>query len=163
MIPSALICYDARQARVTLTSVAESIAQGTEWQTSCIEWEGFGIVIPQLLVRTPIPFLIQIDDDPAWVPAENMEFAKWPTLLAEESDLFKRLSKCEARLAILSTSSGTVIATERSITISALGCAIDPQEPNVSEVLRLVAARIDGLIYDCVHGGLHSAATFGKA
>ena len=163
MISSAHICYDTRQVRVTLSSLAEIIAQSTDWQTSYTKWEGCGIVIPQLLVHTPIPFLFQIEDDPEWVPAENMEFGKSPHVLTEESDLFKHLSRCDARLAIQPNNGGTVIADGRSITVSALGGAVDPQAPEVSEVLRLVASKIDGLIHDCVHGGLHRVASFGNA
>lgn len=118
-----------------------------------MEWSGFGIVIPQLLVHTPIPFLIQIEDDPGWVQEENLEFGEWAGL-SRDSEIFGHLTECDARLAIQSTTPDQVFCDGRSITVSTLGTAVDPKEPEIATVLEIVGRKINGLLNDCVNGGL---------
>lgn len=153
MTSSAHICYDSRLHAVTLQTVAEVISAETQWRVVDTEWRGFGVVIPQLLVLTPIPFLIQIENDPTWVPQENLEFGEWAGL-SKDSAVFAQLEKCDARLAIQSTQPDQVTIGEESLVVSTLGTAIDPRNPEIAAVLAVVGRKINGLLNDCVNDGL---------
>lgn len=152
MTSSAHICYDSRLHSITLQTVAEFILAETRWRVEDAEWRGFGLVVPQLLVLTPVPFLIQIENDPAWVPQENLEFGEWAGL-SRGSAIFSQLEKCDARLAIQSAQLDQVIIREKSLVISTLGTAVDPKNPEISAVLAIVGRNINGLLNDCVNGG----------
>lgn len=77
MTNSAHICYNSKRFGLTLSDIAKHLRENSSWHVSVTEWSGYGIVVPQLLVQTPIPFLIQIEDDPDWVPGEIQEIIEW--------------------------------------------------------------------------------------
>lgn len=153
MSSSAHIFYDSSLHTVTLQTVAEVISAETRWRVEIAEWRGSGLVIPQLLVLTAIPFLIQIENDPTWVPQENLEFGEWAGL-SKNSAVFAQLGKCDARLAIQSTQPDQVTIGEGSLVVSTLGTAVDPSNPAIAAVLAVVGRKINGLLNDCVNGGL---------
>jgi hypothetical protein len=47
-----------------------------------------------VLVHTPIPFLIQIENDPDWAPEEIREVIKWEP----DSEVARKIAECDARL-----------------------------------------------------------------
>jgi len=149
MISSAHICYESSKNNVELKSVAVLIEQNTSWKTILTEWSDCGIVIPQLIVLTPTPFVIQIEDDPEWVPVENKEFTEWAGL-SEEDELYLKLSRCDARLAIQSTAPGQTILTGKEIIAFAFDYAVDPKNGEISNVLAIVGKEISGVLNDCV-------------
>lgn len=153
MSSSAHICYDSRLHPVTLQDISEVILAETRWRVTNTEWREFGEVIPQLLVLTPVPFIIQIENDPEWVPQENFEFGEWAGI-SKESAIFSQLKKCDARLAIQSTESDQLISGEDALFALALGEAVDPSVPEIAAVLSVVGREINGLLNDCVNGGL---------
>ena len=108
MVSSAYICYDSRLHAVNLKFIAELIESETQWPVSNTEWKGFGLVIPQWLAHTPIPFLIQLENDPAWVLQENLEFGERAGL-SKDNEIFTQLAKCDARLAIQSKTPDQVV------------------------------------------------------
>ena len=150
MISSAHICYESSKNNVELQSVALLIEKNTSWKTVPTEWSDCGIVIPQLIVLTPTPFVIQIENDPEWVPEENKEFAEWAGL-SEEDELYLKLSRCDARLAIQSTAPDQTILTGKEIIAFAFGDAVDPKNDDISIVLTIVGKEISGVLNDCVN------------
>ena len=150
MISSAHICYESSKNNVELKSVAVLIEHNTSWKTIPTEWSDCGIVIPQLVVLTPTPFVIQIENDPEWVSVENKEFAEWAGL-SEEDELYLKLSRCDARLAIQSTAPDQTILTGKEIIAFAFGGAVDPKNGDISNVLAIVGKEISGVLNDCVN------------
>ncbi len=150
MITSAHICYESAGTHIDLASLADLIETRTTFKVVKTEWRGFGQVVPQLMVLTSTPFLVQIEDDPSWVPDENREFAEWAGL-SEDSELYLKLSRCDARLAIQSTDQDQVAITNESITVFSFGCAVDPKDHEISNVLKLIGKNISGILNDCVN------------
>lgn len=111
------------------------------------------MVIPQLLVLTPVPFLIQIENDPTWVLQENFEFGELADLSRDRA-VYSQLGKCDARLAIQSTQPDQLTVGEESLVVSTFGIAVDPKNPEISAVLAVVGRKINGLLNDYVNGGL---------
>jgi hypothetical protein len=153
MTSSAHICYNSKRFGLTLPDIAKHLRENSSWHVTVTEWSGYGIVVPQLLVQTPIPFLIQIEDDPDWVPGEIQEIIEWEGL-DPNSEIAQRIAQCNARLAIQSTTPDQVINDGSSITVSTLGTAIDPSEFEISDVLSVLCRKIEGVIHDCVNGGV---------
>ena len=150
MISSAHICYESSRTNVELQSIAALIEQNTSWKTVPTEWSDCGIIIPQLIVLTPTPFIIQIENDPEWVPGENKEFAEWAGL-TEEDKLYIKLSRCDARLAIQSTAPDQIVLTGKEIIALSFGGAVDPRNSDISNVLAIVGKEISGVLNDCVN------------
>ncbi|MDF3845136.1 hypothetical protein P3W55_25790 [Pseudomonas citronellolis] len=153
MTSSAHICYNSKRFSLTLSDIAKHLRENSSWHVSVTEWSGYGTVVPQLLVQTPIPFLIQIEDDPDWVPGEIQEIIEWEDL-DPNSDIAQRIAQCDARLAVQSTTTDQVINDGSSITVSTLGTAIDPSNFEISDVLIVLCRKIEGVIHDCVNGGV---------
>jgi hypothetical protein len=153
MISSAHICYNSKQLGLSLPFLAEYLRESLSWRASMTQWSGYGIVVPQLLVHTPIPFLIQIESDPDWVPEEIREIIEWENL-DSESEIARRIMECDARLAIQTTVPDQVISDGISINVSTLGMAVDPSDPNIFEVLTLLGRKVNGVIQDTVNGGV---------
>ena len=151
MISSAHICFNSKQLDLSMQFLAEYLRESLSWRVSVTQWSGYGVVVPQLLVHTPIPFLIQIENDPDWVPEEIREIIEWESL-APESEVARKIGECDARLAIHTTAPDQVIGDGMSITVSALGTAVDPSDPNILEVLTLLGRMVNGVIYDAVNG-----------
>lgn len=150
---SAHVCYDSKLNNVSLELLAQLVKKETSWNVTQTQWRGLGMTIPQLLVHTSIPFLIQIEDDPEWVPEENKEFGKWAKL-DEDSPLSKKLAKSNARLAIQATTSNKINIDGKTIKIEASGTAVDPKNPEIAKVLAIICSQIDGVISDAVNGGV---------
>lgn len=151
MISSALIFYDSRQCTIDLQFIAKVIESETQWRVSHTEWKGFGLIIPQVLVHTSIPFVIQIEDDPEWVPESNLECAEMAGL-SKNSEIFVHLTQCDARLAIQSAMPDQVIDDGTSLTVVTLGDAVDPKDPEIETVLLTLGRKMNGLLEDCVNG-----------
>lgn len=151
MISSAHICFNSKQLVLSITSLAEYLRESLSWRVSVTQWSGNGIVVPQLLVHTPIPFLIQIENDPDWVPEEIREIIEWENL-GPESEVARKIGECDARLAIQTTAPDQVTSDGMSITASTLGMAVDPSDPNILEVLTFLGRKVNGVIYDAVNG-----------
>ncbi len=153
MTSSAHICYNSKHTGLTLSDVAKHLRENASWHVSVTEWSGYGMVIPQLLVHTPVPFLIQIEDNPDWVPGEIQEIIEWENL-DQNAEIAQKIAQCDARLAIQSTTPDQVISDGSSITVSTLGVAIDPCDPDISAVLVMLCRQLEGVIHDCVNGGV---------
>ena len=153
MISSAHICYESTEVHVELGSISEQVENNTNWKTVFTEWSGFGVVVPQLMVLTPTPFIIQIEKDPEWVPEENREFAEWAGL-SEDNELYRKLSRCDARLAIQSITPDQVTTTGQEMFVFAFGDTVDPKSIEVSEVLKIIGKKISGVLHDCVNDEL---------
>ena len=150
MITSAHICYESSKNNLELQLLGTLIEKNTNWKTMPTEWSDCGIVIPQLIVLTPTPFIIQIENDPEWVPEENKEFAEWAGL-SEEDELFLKLSRCDARLAIQSTAPDQITFTGKEVIAFAFGGVVDPRNSEISNVLEIVGKEISGVLNDCVN------------
>ncbi|MFT0635828.1 hypothetical protein ACMFY5_27595 [Pseudomonas sihuiensis] len=150
MITSAHICYESSKTNLELQLLGTLIEQNTSWETMPTEWSDCGIVIPQLIVLTPIPFIIQIENDPDWVPEENKEFAEWAGL-SEEDELFLKLSRCDARLAIQSIAPDQITLTGKEIIAFVFGGVVDPRNSDISNVLAIIGKEISGVLNDCVN------------
>lgn len=74
--------------------------------------------------------------------------------LDPNSEIAQRIAQCDARLAIQSTTPDQVINDGSSITVSTLGTAIDPSDFEISDVLIVLCRKIEGVIHDCVNGGV---------
>lgn len=153
MTSSAHIFYNSKRVALTLADVARHLRENAPWHVSLTEWSDCGIVIPQLLVHTPTPFLIQIEDDPDWVPGEIQEIIGWENL-DPNGQTAQKIAQYDARLAIQSTTPDQVINDGSSITVSTLGAAINPCDADISDVLMLLCRKMDGAIHDCVNGGV---------
>jgi hypothetical protein len=99
----------------------------------------------------PIPFLIQIENDPEWLPEEMREIIVWKSL-DPDSEVARKIAECDARLSIQTTAPDQVINDGMSITVSTLGLAVDPSDPYILEVLTFLGRKVNGVIYDAVNG-----------
>ncbi len=117
------------------------------------EWRGYATVVPQLLIpTTPVSLTIQVENDPAYVPEEIAELARDTQAVLPEA-LQRRLSKCDTRLGIMSTSPAPPIETENAVAIVAQ-TNLDPEQPEVERLLLVLANITDGFVVDCVNGRL---------
>ena len=153
MISSAHICYESSEAHVELQSIAEHVESNTNWKTISTEWIDFGVVVPQLMILTLIPFIIQIENDPEWAPEESREFAEWAGL-SEDNELYLKLSRCDARLAIQSTTPDQTTLTGKEMIVFAFGGAVDPRNNEISNVLKIIGKKLSGVLNDCVNDEL---------
>jgi hypothetical protein len=152
MFSSANLCYDSTRYKLDLPRIAELLKDRTPWDITFTEWAGFGVVIPQLLVHSPVPFLIQIEDDTE-VQEEVQEIIEWEHL-DPDGDIARKLARCNARLGIQSTAPDQVSVNNGVLQISAIGGTVDPADVEITKVLQCLGREIEGILHDCVNGGL---------
>jgi len=153
MFPAAQIAFNADAFPVDLDSLSRIVSENCSIRVSRTEWKGYATVIPQILVHTTVPFTIQIDDDPEYVPDEIDE---WP----DEDDVhltqeeIAHLKLCRCRLDVMTTVAPPVIENDKSIAVIATGNDVDPREDETHKVLSTIAKELNGFIHDCVNGGV---------
>jgi hypothetical protein len=136
MLAAACIPYDPEERDFTLEDLREHLAASLPYECALTQWEGFSETIPQVWVATAVPLIIQIEDDPEYVPEEMAG-------LAEEAegvlagDWVQHLRRCTARLDVTEAEEET---------------QLDPTQPDVEAVLIEIARFVDGLVHDNVNG-----------
>ncbi len=153
MSASAQICYNSKKSKVNLQIVKDLIEKETEWKAVDVEWRGYGLVIPQILVCSPLPFTIQLEDDPEWVPEEIQEFGHMAKI-KESDEILEQLAECDAMLSISSIEQDQIIENSHSINVSTINTAINPSHPEVAKIIYIIGSSIDGILFDCVNGKL---------
>jgi len=136
MLAAACIPYDPEEQDFTLEDLREHLAANLPYECALTQWEGFSETIPQVRVATAVPLIIQIEDDPEYVPEELAGLAEEAEgVLAE--DWVQLLRRCTARL--------DVTEAEEEV-------QLDPTQPDVEAVLIEIARFVDGLVHDNVNG-----------
>lgn len=87
------------------------------------------------------------------MPDEIREMIEWENL-DSASEIARKIIECDARLAIQTTAPDQVISDGVSITVSTLGMAVDPSDPNILQVLTLLGRKVNGVIQDTINGGI---------
>lgn len=112
------------------------------------EWRLYDDVIPQLLVKTHIPFLIQIDDD-AIVAEEAVEVSEWHE--GEFPDaMLSKLKRSNTRFDVGAPEERVQIVDGPLVFLDAY--EINPSKPEIWSLLQLLARAVDGVLYDNVNG-----------
>jgi hypothetical protein len=136
MLAAACIPYDPEEQVFGLEDLRDHLAASLPYECALTEWEGFSGPVPQVRVATAVPLIVQIEDDPEFVPAEMAG-------LAEEAegvlagDWVQLLRRCTARLDVTEADEET---------------QLDPTQPDVEAVLVEIARFVDGLVHDNVNG-----------
>jgi hypothetical protein len=153
MIASALIAFDPTEHPVTLASIEAHLRQSLPFVCRPTQWVGHTVTIPQVRVETPVPLTIQIDANPEYVPEELNEWADE----AEESGvlpvaLIALLRRATARLDIQSAEHAGErhVASDHHVVLVAR-TDLDPQIPEVRQVLQCLAYLVQGPVLDCVN------------
>ena len=136
MLAAACIPYDPEEQGFTLEDLRDHLAANLPYECTLTRWEGFSETIPQVRVATAVPLIVQIEDDPEYVPEELAG-------LAEEAegvlsgDWVQTIRRCTARLDVTEADEET---------------RLDPTQPDVEAVLIEIARFVDGLVHDNVNG-----------
>lgn len=136
MLAAATIPYDPEEQDFALEDLREHLAANLPYECALTEWEGFSGTVPQVRVATEVPLIIQIEDDPDYVPEEMAGLADEAEGVLSE-DWVELLRRCTARL--------DVMEAEEDI-------QLDPTQPDVEAVLVEIARFVDGLVHDNVNG-----------
>src|SRR3954453_12584791 len=136
MLAAACIPYDPEEQDFTLADLREHLAANLPFECTLTEWQGFSETIPQVRVATAVPLIIQIEDDPEYVPEELASLAEEAEGVLS-SDWVQLLHRCRARL--------DVMEAEEDV-------QLDPTQPDVEAVLIEIARFVDGLVHDNVNG-----------
>jgi hypothetical protein len=136
MLAAACIPYDPEEQDFTLEDLRDHLATSLPYECALTRWQGFSETIPQVRVATAVPLIIQIEDDPEYVPEEMAGLAEEAEgVLAE--DWVQHLRRCTARLDVTEADEET---------------ELDPTQPDVEAVLVEIARFVDGLVHDNVNG-----------
>jgi hypothetical protein len=136
MLAAACIPYDPEEHDFTLEDLRDHLAANLPYECALTQWEGFSETVPQVRVATGVPLIIQIEDDPEYVPEEMAGLAEEAEgVLAE--DWVQLLRRCTARLDVTEADEET---------------QLDPTQPDVEAVLIEIARFVDGLVHDNVNG-----------
>jgi hypothetical protein len=136
MLAAATIPYDPEELDLTLEDLREHLAANLPYECTLTEWEGFTMTIPQVRVATAVPLVIQIADDPKYVPEDLAGLADEAEGVLS-GDWVQLLRRCRARL--------DVMEAEEDL-------QLDPIQPDVEAVLIEIARFVDGLVHDNVNG-----------
>jgi hypothetical protein len=136
MLAAATIPYDPEERDFTLQDLLEHLAANLPFECTLTEWQGFSETIPQVRVATAVPLVIQIEDDPDYVPEELAGLADEAEGVLSD-DWVQTLRRCTARL--------DVMEAEEEI-------RLDPTQPDVEAVLVEIARFMDSLVRDDVNG-----------
>lgn len=136
MLATATIPYDPEEQDFTLEDLREHLAANLPFECTLTRWQGFSETIPQVRVATAIPLIIQIEDDPDYVPEELAGLADEAEGVLSE-DWIQTLRRCTARLDVMEAHEET---------------QLDPTQPDVEAVLIEIARFVDGLVHDNVNG-----------
>ncbi len=136
MLAAATIPYDPEEQDFTLQDLRDHLAANLPYECSLTEWQGFSETIPQMRVATAVPLIIQIEDDPEYVPEELAGLADEAEGLLSE-DWIELLRRCTARLDVMEADEET---------------RLDPTQPDVEAVLIEIARFVDGIVHDNVNG-----------
>jgi hypothetical protein len=136
MLAAATIPYDPEELDFTLQELREHLAANLPYECTLTEWEGFSETVPQVWVATAVPLIIQIEDDPEYVPDELAGLAEEAEGVLSE-DWLQLLRRCTSRLDVTEAEEET---------------QLDPTQPDVEAVLIEIARFVDGLVHDNVNG-----------
>lgn len=136
MLAAATIPYDPEEQDFTLEDLRDHLAANLPYECSLTEWQGFSETIPQMRVATAVPLIVQIEDDPEYVPEELAGLADEAEGLLSE-DWIELLRRCTARLDVTEADEET---------------RLDPTQPDVEAVLIEIARFVDGIVHDNVNG-----------
>src|SRR3954452_17512391 len=97
MLAAACIPYDPEEQVFGLEDLRDHLAASLPYECALTEWEGFSGPVPQVRVATAVPLIVQIEDDPEFVPEEMAGLANEAEgVLA--GDWVQLLRRCTARL-----------------------------------------------------------------
>src|SRR5436853_4922826 len=100
MLAAAAIPYDPEEHDFTLKDLREHLAANLPFECMLTQWQGFEEPIPQVRVATAVPLIIQIEDDPEYVPEELAGLADEAEGVLSE-DWIQFLRRCTARLDVM--------------------------------------------------------------
>jgi hypothetical protein len=150
MFAAAHIVYDNRQHDPTLHDLQRQLDSFPNLRARPWQWEGFGIVVPQILIEAEVSFTLQIDDDPKYVLPWIEEVANYGVRKLNPAAL-DQLQRCNARIDVMAALAAPASVIEGVGVVFAF-TDVDPAEPSVSRVIREVTRLLNGLAYDCVNG-----------
>lgn len=143
---SARIWFQQTSQPVTLAFVKKFFEKlGVQFEE--VEWTLGTFTVPQLYVTQPVPFLIQLNDD-EYVLEEAAEFAASEDL---PHNIRTKLPASNARFEIGDTSENTNLS-DKGITVFAGWTSFDPSHPKALALLQRLAAEVNGVFEDNVHG-----------
>ena len=150
MISAAQVIYDNTIHNLSIAQILEHLRATIPYPCSVTEWQGYSTVIPQIRVETNVPMTIQIEDDPDYVPEEIEEMAETAVDYFDSATV-ALIRECRCRLEVMSVTPARIEGDERSISVYA-ETDLDPETPDVRQVLSALAKITGGYIYDCVNG-----------
>src|SRR4051812_48888406 len=144
MLAAACIPYDPEEQDFTLADLREHLAANLSFECTLTEWEGFTMTIPQVRVATAVPLIIQIEDDPEYVPEELAGLADEAEGVLSD-DWIEVLRRCMARLDVMEEGENAPFDLADQV-------RLDPTQPDVEAVLIEIARFMDSLVRDDVNG-----------
>jgi hypothetical protein len=151
----ALVVMDKSANALDLDAICSLLSRSTAFDCSHTIWQEFGVSIPQLKVNTAFPLTIQINDDPAYVPAEIRELAEEVEPLLPPISA-GRLRQATRHLEIQSATPESVWSDRFSLMIDD-ATDLDTRQADVRQVLEVLAGSVKGWVFDCQHGFFWSA------
>jgi hypothetical protein len=148
---SALIWFNKGLNPLSLASLKVILSDNLCCTVEDTEWRLDSFVVPQLKVTAPAQFLLQIEDNPRYVPAEAKETAEE---FGRALPPIKRaaLASCDARVRFGENEPPAATGSDGSVNVFAGWTTLDPSEPVFRSILRAITAQVDGFLWDNVHG-----------
>ena len=148
---SAQIWFNQRLHPLSLSRLKALLADELGCTVEDAEWRLNEFVVPQLRITAPARFLLQIEDDP--------HVAEGAKELSEEfggtlpPGARTAWAECDARVAIGVESEIPVTVHTDSGVFGVVGPpTFDPGDPVVNPLLKSIASRLDGFLWDNVNG-----------
>jgi hypothetical protein len=156
VVTAALIVFEQPKPPFTIDSLMTTLKQRVPYACTRTQWVGFTTVIPQIRINSPTPIVLQINDDPEYVPDEIEE------LVPEAKNAFgqqvaARIARCRVRLEVMGVEPNQAAVRDKSVTVVAT-TQLDPSVAPVKDILKTVADTIHGYVFDTVHGKWQYAA-----
>ena len=147
---SALIWFNKGKHPLSLPRLKTLLRDELGCSVEDTEWRLDAFVVPQLRVAAPARFLLQIEDAPH-VAEEAEEFAEdYGQILSPGARI--AWASCDARVAVGDECDTPVTVTTDSGIFAFVGrTTFDPSDPVVNPLLKSIASRVDGFLWDNVN------------
>ena len=151
MITAAEIIFRNTHGEGFLDWLLAELSSHLSIPVSRTEWRGFVLTIPQIHVATsPVPLTIQLNEAPDCVPAEITELADDLRVRMPEPQRVA-LASLTARLEVMSATPVEPQLIPNAFSVEA-STYLDPSQPQVAQVLQVLAELTHGFTVDCIAG-----------
>lgn len=156
VVAVAEIIFEQPNPPFTIDTLMTVLQKRLPYACARTQWVGFTTVIPQIRIDAPTPMILQIDDDPEYVPDEIKELAA-AAVKAFGPKIAAKIARCRVRLEVMSVEPSQAVVKDKTINVVAT-TQLDPSVAPVKDVLKTTADTVHGYVFDNVRGKWQYAA-----